>query len=1773
MLNLKRTSAIIMSLSILASIIPTASQAADTIGAKWKFDFGAEGQKAAEGYYSVTPLTEYNTNEADGFQFGLYGQNVNDYKLGNYEDGVTMKKGQYYAYTSAGTEDTVDSDKIGIGELPQGQIDGLYPIRFTMDAENNSFYKIKVNVTTLDDSTNATKVNVYSERRHPIVTNQTIEAGAVQTVTFTASPQNVLIKDRANGGTITYKDEKLNVEVVGNNAAISSIEVEKVEPATTIWCYDDSTGCDYPMTLPFFPLQNYGGTAQFLSKYLGEDIVLENQGDGGIAANALTYFNLCKNNIKAGDYIYLQYGHNHKKDGPAGYVQYLNKYYSWAHEKGAKMIFVGPIDRHNESQYNSSTNTWSSTLGGFSKVAKYYTELLICGGPELAEQLAQKAKSQGLTSDVYAWADSEIAKGITDKGVTDAAFIDLNAPTLSWLSEICDEVKTIKGSDTYSKRYTDYYFQGRKGDNAVDGTHENDLGADATASFFFDGIQALADKSSRTEIEEVQYQVLKPLLENKRNADPDRVDEDIIKAGNAPNSAYPDVYQSSDISKLPISIKSIEWNENNTISQIKIAKQEAILNMSQYGKLELIIKDKDGAPKGTITSTQVDNTWSDGSTTIFTPTDETNLLLGDINTVYDKEAGDVFTAIVYAALDDAEHGLIFDETSGKRVEYSNYYEETEVLDALIPNEDGEQTEDFNYYGVKYDGTADINSKNGWTINGSATKKTSLHSETIDGTTRYYTEAGVGNASTSYAMSKKLSETVKGGSGRISMSVDLRANGDNTPGNIKLGLGNEITTWPSKTLYMIDIDRNGNVYACGNTEEAVAVLSNTDWITVDALLDMDLGTVTVSCGDKAATALVPELTTTSTDALATYSTFHVGLHEGKEGSSQISNLKVLKLTPSENLPNYIVTAKPVDNAYGTVTCDTQSAKINSVVTVTAAPTITGMRFVNWKDADGNIVSESSEYSFRLRDNTDLTAYFGYDAIVNAVDDKGNILKTLAETQGVPGEEYSVGALEKVIEKDGVYYEMTVNTEDTKPYSRTFTMGADGNETRTITYNKNENIVYFAEAENTSASGNNYASADNGDIYSGGKAKQGKKTDAYMTFDNIVIPSDGLYKITYPCDNTSDKARTVEVFLDNKSVSDDSLAIAKNTTNKNTSTVQSFTAELTKGTHFIVLNTSYSLTPYIDYLLVEKMPDPVKGSIIKDGEYSYEFNDASLTTIGWSDDVADISIKLTGNDKTTSDGIYLISNIGEKSNPIESNTGYILIQPKVSGKLKIEAICDRSANSASRLYYIDIADKKLSDADTFLTGLTKSSTIFIDSDKGASSPVTISKEIDVAAGHIYAFAHYNTMGMTVKSVILTSEDITAPELSKEEQPNISIDYVNEQLTGFKANEKYTINGIEITPEDTSVAIKNEYFGTTLELVKCGNGVTTSNSTTQMLDIPEHPLFSNELTPINASDEKAKDGSIIGVDNTMEYKLLSSTEWTSCESTKITELIPGTYQIRIKAIAGTSFASSVQTVVVGISSEVTVVFLNYNDEELWRTTVTKGTAIAYGGEMPIKAADEMYTYEFSGWDSEIIPANENKTYKAQFKSIPRAYNIIYNKNGGVIENESNYISYTYGVGLTLPIPIRDGYTFDGWYENENLSGNKTAAISSDTSGDKTYYANWVENTIPDEPIYLEVLGTFADKLAIEKIIDKDSVKLVISSKDGNALPELMMYTAIYNNDKSLKDIKTIPGTSDNGNITIVLKQPQTTATESYKLLLWDNNQAPVIHPITDEASFFQN
>ena len=119
----------------------------------------------------------------------------------------------------------------------------------------------------------------------------------------------------------------------------------------------------------------------------------------------------------------------------------------------------------------------------------------------------------------------------------------------------------------------------------------------------------------------------------------------------------------------------------------------------------------------------------------------------------------------------------------------------------------------------------------------------------------------------------------------------------------------------------------------------------------------------------------------------------------------------------------------------------------------------------------------------------------------------------------------------------------------------------------------------------------------------------------------------------------------------------------------------------------------------------------------------------------------------------------------------------------------------------------------------------------------------------------------------------------------------------------------------------------------------------------------------------------------------------------------------------------------------------------------------------------------YEFDGWYNtadftgikvtEIVAGTTGKkTFYAKWRLVtvpPTTYTVAFVRNGGSwAQGYTAPAKYTKGVTLALPVAanvVRDGYKFDGWYENSNFTGNAVTEIPADATGDKTYYAKWLK------------------------------------------------------------------------------------------------------------------
>ncbi len=96
---------------------------------------------------------------------------------------------------------------------------------------------------------------------------------------------------------------------------------------------------------------------------------------------------------------------------------------------------------------------------------------------------------------------------------------------------------------------------------------------------------------------------------------------------------------------------------------------------------------------------------------------------------------------------------------------------------------------------------------------------------------------------------------------------------------------------------------------------------------------------------------------------------------------------------------------------------------------------------------------------------------------------------------------------------------------------------------------------------------------------------------------------------------------------------------------------------------------------------------------------------------------------------------------------------------------------------------------------------------------------------------------------------------------------------------------------------------------------------------------------------------------------------------------------------------------------------------------------------------SAGSFYTWKFTN----------DKTFIAQWTAV--TYTITYNPNGGSAVADN---TYTVEATFELPTTTRDGYTFAGWYDNAELSGEPVTEVTKGSTGDKTFWAKWTANKI---------------------------------------------------------------------------------------------------------------
>ncbi|MBQ9600268.1 MAG: hypothetical protein IJR33_10745, partial [Clostridia bacterium] len=682
------------------------------------FDFGSA---ASDGTIQVDAEKDYfGAADTDSkLTYGFLGLGEDGYSKTTYrDDAFDMVKDQRIWLLNGGNDAAagVAGDNVyakqdirseNYGEKEYAAADSVVPIRFAVKADRHSYYKVKATVGC-GDTTQGTTVSVFSERRHPAVTDLSIAAGETKTVEFTANVMDVYFKNDGK----TYADDMLTFTIIGKNAGLASLEITRIDPEdapAAIWVCSDSTGCDQYSYLPFYPLQNYAGVGQYLSKYL-TNMTVSNQGEGGLASGDNAHFNSAVSQWKSGDYLYVEYGHN--ENSTSEYKTNLEKYYTAAHGASVKLIVVAPIDRANS--FNSTTGTWTSTLSGYKDAAKKFVEAKI------------------------------------EAGATDIAFVDLNTPWVNFMSTETQRIANVRltqGTDTnltYSQNAIHYYYTYNKL-GAADKTHINDYGADNASYLFFEALKSVVtDGASAAEnsAAKIQSDVLKPIYDDlKEGVTASKVSDDVIKDGYAPNSHYPAKFTARIEYPYSASIEEITQNENGTL---KSAKVRILQDLLAYAAVYVTAYDENNNVLGTFHSTvqgentgHIDNT-SDGAGVV-------KELLFDSDIVPHH-----FDATVYYC--DKENVRLTE--ADLRAAVSPKYESRKITEVLL-------SDDFS----SYESEASVIGSNDWSSRGnsiSATKQTDT-----DGSSYLSFK---GNANSQYLF-RSLGKTIN--SGKLEISFKAR----------------------------------------------------------------------------------------------------------------------------------------------------------------------------------------------------------------------------------------------------------------------------------------------------------------------------------------------------------------------------------------------------------------------------------------------------------------------------------------------------------------------------------------------------------------------------------------------------------------------------------------------------------------------------------------------------------------------------------------------------------------------------------------------------------------------------------------------------------------------------------------------------------------------------------------------------------------------------------------------------------------------------------------
>ena len=275
---------------------------ASTLSAQsYKFDF-TTGKKVKEGYTKITPADRYSDEKGYGYDLQA---SPDEKSNAPFFFSVNVPDGNYHVTAVIGNR-----KKAGV-TCVRGESRRLFAEEIHTKKKETKVYEFTIN-----------KRNVHISDK-----------------------EDVRIKARERSK--LNWDDKLTLEFNGSAPVLSELIIEKVDDAPTIFLCGNSTVVDQD----YEPWASWG---QMITRFFNDKVCFANYAESGESANTFIAAGRLKkalSQMKKGDYIFMEFGHNDQKQkGPGkgafySYMTSLKTFIDEARARGAQPVLVTPTQR------------------------------------------------------------------------------------------------------------------------------------------------------------------------------------------------------------------------------------------------------------------------------------------------------------------------------------------------------------------------------------------------------------------------------------------------------------------------------------------------------------------------------------------------------------------------------------------------------------------------------------------------------------------------------------------------------------------------------------------------------------------------------------------------------------------------------------------------------------------------------------------------------------------------------------------------------------------------------------------------------------------------------------------------------------------------------------------------------------------------------------------------------------------------------------------------------------------------------------------------------------------------------------------------------------------------------------------------------------------------------------------------------------------------------------------------------------------------------------